>query len=601
MKTTLAVTLTTLALGAALEARAQCLRPEDEAAFTAALRSNIGQSDWPMDEITLRAFDRLGYGQNPKLADAWDASRPAKAQHLAALIATSLRQAATRDGATDNGLAALTRVPRAAEQSDRPYRYANQSLSQTYADQYVRQQAVKNATTPAARQSAQRAVNLANADLRATAQVRRVAHLMGATNVDLGEVLNEFWLNHFNIDARKATWPATDYQKALRGAQCSTFYRLLLTSAKHPAMSIYLDNYSSRVGNINENYGRELLELHTLGDDQFRYYDQSDVVDVARALTGWAYARTEPAPGTYGVEFRFYSAGHDGAALSLFDSAPEGTPLTVAAMSGPDAVARGERVLRYLAGHPATRRNVCGKLAFLLLGTRRSDIVDGCAADAVWGKLGNLGAVYQYLLSRRELFHSVSDLSAADAARVQSTLRNKVKTPLELVVSAARAAGLPRPGWLTIDALEARAGASSELGLAPAMIAPPTGYPDANTWLSSGYVMRWQEVLFRDLDTQSVTLTVDGTALRARGLENRFRQVLASTEGLPAADANLTLDTWSARLVGEGLNLPPHAARSAGAKRFAFRNPDTEGPTGATQPVRTLLHTYLGSPTFLRK
>lgn len=601
MRALLSVTVFALCLGPINQAQAQCLRSGDEAAFVNALRRNIGRSDWTIDEVTLRAFDRLGYGQNPKQNNAYDASRPTKAQHLAELIATRLRQAAVVDAATDSAMAGLTRVPRVAEQSPQPYRFADQTLNQTYLDFYIKSQAVKNATTVAERQSAQRAQNLANGDRRATARARRIAHLMGSSNVDLGEVLNEFWLNHFNTDAKKTNWPAVDYQKALRRAQCSTFYELLLTSAKHPAMLIYLDNYSSRVGRINENYGRELLELHTLGDDRFRYYDQNDVVDVARALTGWAYGRSEPTPGTYEVDFRFYASGHDGSAMTLFDTAPQPNPLALAAMSGPGAVARGEQVLRHLAGHPATRRNICGKLSFWILGTRRADIVDGCAADEVWGELGNLGAIYQYLLTRRELFHSVDDLTPEQAAAVQLTLRNKFKTPLELVVSAARAAGVARPSWLTIDALEARAAAAGELGLTPAWIAPPTGYKDVNTWLSSGYVMRWQEVLFRDLDTQYVTLDVNGTPLRARALETHFRQVYDSTVGLPSTEANTILDLWSARLIGQGLNLPTHKDRHVGPKRFAFRNPDTEGPTGATQPVRTLVHTYLGSPTFIRK
>ncbi|MCB9652221.1 MAG: DUF1800 family protein, partial [Deltaproteobacteria bacterium] len=464
---------------------------------------------------------------------------------------------------------------------------------------YLRQLAIQNAATPAELDSARRAQNQANTDLRATAQVRRIAQLTASSNVDIGELLNEFWLNHFNVDAKKSYWAATDYQKALRGAQCSTFYNLLVTSAKHPAMLIYLDNFSSRKGKINENYGRELMELHTLGDDQFRYYQQTDVVKVARALTGWAYQRTEATPGVYGVDFKFFAAGHDGAAMTLFDTAPQGTPLSLPAMTGDAAVARGEQVLRYLAGHPSTRHNICSKLSYFILGTRRADIVDGCASDAVWGQLGNLGAIYQYLLSQRELFHSVSDL--ADPSVVQATLRNKIKSPLELVVSADRAAGLPRTSWLTIESLGARSRNSGELGLAPAQIAPPTGYPDANTWLAGGYVMRWQEVLFRDVDTQYVTLTVDGTARRGRALEDRFRLELAGTAGLPAAEANAILDGWTERLVAEGLKLPPRGPNYVGAKRFAFRNADTEGPTGATQSVRTIIHTYLGSPMFIRK
>src|SRR5215813_3087446 len=137
----------------------------------------------------------------------------------------------------------------------------------------------------------------------------------------LQEVMVDFWFNHFNVDARKGAvkWMVADYERtAIRPHALGKFRDLLLATARHPAMLFYLDNWMStrtdlvvpagpqrgRQMGLNENYAREIMELHTLGVDGG--YTQQDVVDVARAFTGWSIEK----PREQGT-FVFRGAAHD--------------------------------------------------------------------------------------------------------------------------------------------------------------------------------------------------------------------------------------------------------------------------------------------------
>src|SRR5262245_39902298 len=111
----------------------------------------------------------------------------------------------------------------------------------------------------------------------------------------LQEVMTEFWFNHFNVFWGKNAdrWLTTEYEmSAIRPHVLGKFKDLLMATAKNPAMLFYLDNHlSSSIKGINENYARELMELHTLGVDGG--YTQKDVQEVSRALTGWAIHMTQ--------------------------------------------------------------------------------------------------------------------------------------------------------------------------------------------------------------------------------------------------------------------------------------------------------------------
>jgi uncharacterized protein (DUF1800 family) len=227
---------------------------------------------------------------------------------------------------------------------------------------------------------------------------------------------------------------------------------------------------------LNENYGRELLELHTLGVDGG--YTQQDVIEVARAFTGWTIGPPEPAGGRRGLarrrgraqaapamdvnpadaQFRFNRALHDSGEKVVLGHR----------ITGGGGIEDGEHVLDIVAAHPATSRHIATKLARRFV----SDDPPAALVDRVAKRFretdGNLREVVRAVVTSPEFF-------AAQARRA------KMKTPLEFVTSAVRATGR--------DVADARQmlRALQQLGMAPYMCQPPTGYDDtAETWITAG-------------------------------------------------------------------------------------------------------------------
>jgi uncharacterized protein (DUF1800 family) len=287
----------------------------------------------------------------------------------------------------------------------------------------------------------------------------------------LEEVLVDFWFNHFNVFARKGQTGiyVGEYERdAIRPHVLGRFRDMLGATARNPAMLVYLDNWQSVAPNprlvrrlntlpnnrpargLNENYARELLELHTLGVDGG--YTQDDIVHVARALTGWTIGR----PGEGG--FRFAPNLHDREAKTVLGQ-------KIAAGGG---IEDGERVLDILARHPSTARHIAFKLAQRLVSdTPPQSLVDR-AARTFQSSDGNLRDVVRTIVTSAEFFDPAVRLA-------------KVKTPFEFVASALRATGAEvRTGQAITRAL-------GEMGMPLYMCQPPTGYDDtAVTWVSSG-------------------------------------------------------------------------------------------------------------------
>jgi uncharacterized protein (DUF1800 family) len=311
----------------------------------------------------------------------------------------------------------------------------------------------------------------------------------------LEETLVDFWFNHFNVFAGKGRTQIylTEYERdVIRPHVFGSFRELLGATARSPAMLFYLDNWinavpgaesndpayangprvgtrplrrgrrndarrperqnpgqNKRARGLNENYGRELLELHTLGVDGG--YTQADVVEVARAFTGWTI------DGQAGG-FRFAPALHDRGEKRVLGH-------TIKAGGG---IEDGERVLDILASHPSTARYIARRLAERFVSdTPPSALVDR-AARRFRDTHGNLREVVREIVTSPEFF-------AADARAA------KMKTPLEFVASALRASGadVRNPG----PALRAL----QQLGMMPYMCQPPTGYHhDAEAWTSPG-------------------------------------------------------------------------------------------------------------------
>jgi uncharacterized protein (DUF1800 family) len=246
------------------------------------------------------------------------------------------------------------------------------------------------------------------------------------------------------------------------------FDDLLLATAKHPAMLFYLDNWKSvapeRVPGrgLNENYARELLELHTLGVDGG--YTQQDVVAMARALTGWTFVPLQARRQRAGKErgtFVFHAAGHD-----LNEKYVLGT--TLAAGRG---IEDGEDVLRLLARHPSTARFLATKLVERFV----SDTPDPAFVEEL---------AQVYLRTNGDLKDVTRALFTSPRFYVPNVRAAKVKTPFELVASALRATNLDvhRPRAL-IEALRT-------LGQLPYNESAPTGYPAAREeWVNSGALL----------------------------------------------------------------------------------------------------------------
>src|SRR5687767_1771738 len=322
----------------------------------------------------------------------------------------------------------------------------------------------------------------------------------------LEEVLVDFWFNHFNVFAGKGRTSIylVDYEReAIRPHVWGSFRDLLGATAESPAMLFYLDNWLSadpaaaanmanqrrarqggagarqgaarrpgRAGaaprpdqqgaapapppqaarrrGLNENYARELLELHTLGVDGG--YTQQDIIEVARAFTGWTIAN--PNDGA----FRFTPALHDRGAKTVLGQ-------TLKAGGG---IEDGERVLDIVAKHPSTARHIATKLARRFVSDNPPEALVARVAARFTATDGNLREAVRAVVTSPEFF----------AAEYRGA---KTKTPLEFVVSAVRTTGRQvRDGRPLVNALQ-------QLGMAPYMSQPPTGYDDeAETWVSAG-------------------------------------------------------------------------------------------------------------------
>ena len=289
----------------------------------------------------------------------------------------------------------------------------------------------------------------------------------------LEEVLVDFWFNHFNVFAGKGqtrNYVGGYERDAIRPYVLGNFRDMLGATAKSPAMLFYLDNWlsaadrprrlalsenpaaarpgSSRMG-INENYARELLELHTLGVDGG--YSQQDIVNIARAFTGWTMQPRQ------GSGFMFVAARHD-----------RGEKVVLGHTIKTGGVGEGERVLDIVAAHPSTARHIATKLATRFISDTPPQTVVDRAAAAFTATRGDLREVVKVILLSPEF-------SAADSHRV------KVKTPLEFVASALRATGAEVRTALPL------ARTLRDMGMPLYFCQPPTGYDETSAaWVSAG-------------------------------------------------------------------------------------------------------------------
>lgn len=223
------------------------------------------------------------------------------------------------------------------------------------------------------------------------------------------EVLVDFWFNHFNVyfDKGAVRHAVTSYERdVIRPHVFGNFKDMLMATAKSPAMLFYLDNHKSRKGQINENYARELLELHTLGVDAG--YTQRDIQETARVLTGWSIQKA------YQIsDFRFLKNQHDKDPKTVLDLE----------FKKNEGIKEGERLIEYLALHPSTAKFISKKLAVKFISDSPSKESVNKLADIFIKSRGNLKEVYLALFQLDEFWKSENI---------------KIKTPFEYFISSVR-------------------------------------------------------------------------------------------------------------------------------------------------------------------
>ena len=293
----------------------------------------------------------------------------------------------------------------------------------------------------------------------------------------LFEKMVEFWTDHLSIDITVDNAPylkTLDDRNVIRTHALGRFPDLLLASAMSPAMLNYLDNDDSQVNAINENYGRELLELHTLGVDGG--YTQADVVAVARCLTGWDWYRGRSTPTNLRGTFRYQSTRHDNQSKTLsplFNLANPTQPLIIAAGGGMND---GMQILDILGRHPVTAGFIARKLCHKLIGEDcPQQVIDAVKATYLNNGVGVIGDIK-------------SMIRTALAPNILADASPRLKRPFHLFASGMRGALRNADDVATFSTLKTYYTKSGHL---PFVWGPPDGYPDTTEYWSGQVLPRW--------------------------------------------------------------------------------------------------------------
>jgi uncharacterized protein (DUF1800 family) len=345
----------------------------------------------------------------------------------------------------------------------------------------------------------------------------------------LDEVMTDFWFNHFNVFIDKGAdhYLLTSYERdVIRPYALGKFKDLLVATATSPAMLFYLDNWLSigpnseftlherqrpgqvrnRESGLNENYARELMELHTLGVNGG--YTQADVTQVAKVFTGWTLKQP-----LRGAEFIFDDRKHE-----------PGTKIVLGHEIKDHGESEGMQVLDILAHHPATARFVSTKLAQRFVADEPPPALVERMARTFLESDGDIREVM------RTMLHSPEFWSA-------KAYRAKVKTPLEFVASAVRATGADVQNAMPL------AQNLNRMGMPLYGAQPPTGYSTkAETWVNSAALLSRMNFAITlavgrlpgsTVDLQVILPTSDS------GKSRHLQAVPAATSAEPASDADV--------------------------------------------------------------
>ena len=364
----------------------------------------------------------------------------------------------------------------------------------------------------------------------------------------LEAVLLDFWLNHFNVDGAQliARWAEQDYEQvSLRPHVFEGFEDLLLAMTKGIAMLDYLDLRRDRVGNTNENFARELLELHTVG--KVATFDEEDVQQVALVLTGWTYNADR--------EFVYRPGGHDESVkiVTLENTEPWVFDGSLGCDGQPPSAFENEGhvLLCLLALHPRTAERLSRKLIQRFVTEEPSALFTKRVARVWLETRGDLRRVMATILFSREF------LSLKYAG-------TKVKRPSVYAASLVRAIGTGSEGPSELvdqpyskanerNSFHGIMGDLDAMGESLYLAPPPTGYPEASAaWASAGPLlarMNLAERILRELREPAAHFRIRPGA--------SSRRIVARLE-LQLAPGSLSRDTRQA-IAGYIDALPPSA------------------------------------------
>jgi uncharacterized protein (DUF1800 family) len=501
----------------------------------------------------IHALSRLTYGARPG-----DVER-VRAMGVSAWIDRQLRPRTVDDSATDRALVELTTLRMPISQALREFPRPDPKLRAKIANGEMSRQEMQ-ALYPMDKRPARIAT-----ELQAAKVVRAVT-----SERQLEELMVDFWFNHFNVFAGKGDvrWYVSAYEReAIRPYAMGKFPDLVRATAYHPAMLFYLDNWLSarpdfvvpagpnrgRKGGLNENYARELMELHTLGVDGG--YTQKDVTEVARAFTGWTIDR----PQTDG-HFIFRRGMHDGGEkIVLGQRIPAG--------GGRDD---GERVIEILTRHPATARFIATKLVRRFVSDTPPPALVARVAGTYTSTGGDISAMLRTIVESPEFFS-------------EDAYRAKIKKPFEFVASAVRALG----GTTDATGGMALARASAEIGEPLYQAQPPTGYADRGAvWVNAGALLARMNFALGLASGRYPHVSVALPALVA---------------GADPSSPSAVLDRLLASIVAEQPAPETRAVLTAqlSEPQITRLSPDDRGP--ANTDVAKLAALVIGSPEFQRR
>ncbi len=497
-------------------------------------------------ERAIHVLERLGYGPRPGEVDK------VVAEGVDAWVARQLRPETIDDSALEKKLRAFKTLTMSGEE-----------LYNAYPDKKSRLMGMFG--TGAKPQTV--------AEELAAAKILRAVE----SERQLQEVLTDFWFNHFNVASQKNQdrWLISPYEReAIRPFVLGKFRDLLGATAHHPAMLIYLDNFQSTLDQryipagarddlsemeekmtakggkkgraklgLNENYARELMELHTLGVDGG--YTQKDVTELARILTGWSIDRPNKKNRVKDFVFQFKRRLHDPGAKVLL-----GHPF---AWSGE---AEGDQALDLLARHPATARFIALKLC-------RRFVADDPPADLV------ARVAARFRETDGDIRRTLEFLFKDPTFYEKRFFRAKVKTPLEFTASALRATKAE-----VRDPLKVAKGVGN-MGQPLYQCEPPTGWPDrAEPWVNAGALlarMRAATGLFAERPDAPATADAK-TLLGSTDPRERPKVVAAFTDAFLGGEiGERTRASILARLDHPGMSVDKIAALVLGSPEFQRR------------------------------